>query len=164
MPNISDILNFQKTLPKKRMGAGALIRNEKGEILLLQPTYKENWEIPGGIVETDESPYQACLREIKEELGIKIKVERLLCVDYNPPVKDYLESLMFIFDGGILSESQIAMIRIDSEEHHRFIFVSLKESKKYLLKRLYQRLEVCYENLEANIIGSYLENQKRLPT
>ncbi len=157
-------IDFQKSLPKKRMGAGALIRNEKGDILLMQPTYKKNWEIPGGIVEANESPYQACLREIKEELGMKVKVGHLLCVDYNPPMMDYLESLMFIFDGGILSKAQIETIQIDSKEHYGFAFVPLEELGKYLLKRLHQRLEVCYENLKENIGGSYLENQQKLPT
>lgn len=146
------------------MGAGALIRNEKGEILLMQPTYKKNWEIPGGIVEANESPYQACLREIKEELAIEVKVNRLLCIDYNPPMTDYLESLMFIFDGGILLEEKVYKIRVNSSEHHGFAFVPLEDLGKYLLKRLHQRLLVCYENLENNIGGIYLENQQRLPT
>jgi 8-oxo-dGTP pyrophosphatase MutT (NUDIX family) len=35
---------------------------------LLEPTYKEDWEIPGGIIEENESPREACKREVLEEL------------------------------------------------------------------------------------------------
>jgi 8-oxo-dGTP diphosphatase len=48
------------TLPMKDMSVGALVFNEPEE-LLVKPTYKDGWEIPGGIVEQDESPTQACL-------------------------------------------------------------------------------------------------------
>jgi ADP-ribose pyrophosphatase YjhB (NUDIX family) len=38
------------------MAAGALLFDEDGRILLVEPTYKPYWEIPGGVVEADESP------------------------------------------------------------------------------------------------------------
>ncbi|MFK7904130.1 MAG: NUDIX domain-containing protein [Chitinophagales bacterium] len=155
-------LEFQRSLNKKRMGAGALIRNEAGGILLVQPTYKDNWEVPGGTVEANESPYQACLREIDEELGIEVKINRLICVDYNPSIEGYLESLMFIFDGGILSKAQIAAIRIDSEEHHGFTFVKFENLKDYLGERLLKRMKICFKSVEDKEGGLYLENQERI--
>ena len=43
-----------------RVAAGALIRAPAGRILLVTPTYKDGWEIPGGYVEPGESPAAAC--------------------------------------------------------------------------------------------------------
>jgi 8-oxo-dGTP pyrophosphatase MutT (NUDIX family) len=37
-------------------------------VLLLEPTYKNDWEIPGGIIEDNESPKECCEREVFEEL------------------------------------------------------------------------------------------------
>lgn len=74
---------YLASLPKKRMGAGALFRNAQQQLLLVKPSYKPGWEIPGGVVEYNESPYEACLREVQEELGLQVPLYRMLCVDYN---------------------------------------------------------------------------------
>jgi len=50
------------------MGSGVLLRNDEGQILLVEPTYKNHWELSGGVVDADESPYDAAVRELKEEL------------------------------------------------------------------------------------------------
>ncbi|WP_240669700.1 NUDIX domain-containing protein [Actinoplanes solisilvae] len=50
-----------------------------------EPTYKDYWEVPGGSVEADESPYATVVRELKEELGIAVQPGRLLVTDWVPP-------------------------------------------------------------------------------
>lgn len=79
---MTDNKAWQETLPKKRMGAGALFLDEAGRLLLVNPTYKPQWEIPGGVVEQDESPRQACIRAVKEEIGLTKPMERLLSISY----------------------------------------------------------------------------------
>lgn len=68
--------------------AAAMIQHE-GRILATQRGYgefKDGWEFPGGKVEPSETPQQAIVREIKEELGVEIVPERLVTVvDYDYP-------------------------------------------------------------------------------
>lgn len=66
-------------------------------------------EIPGGVAEHDESPLDACRREIREELGFELAIGDLLVVDWVPAHGVWFDGLMFIFDGGrvlgLLSET-----------------------------------------------------------
>jgi 8-oxo-dGTP diphosphatase len=52
------------------VAAGVLFVDEQERVLLVRPTYKAYWEIPGGYVDEGESPLQACTREVAEELVI----------------------------------------------------------------------------------------------
>lgn len=56
--------------------AGCVLRNEKGELLLLHRNKKDRvqWELPGGKLEESEDEEAAAIREIKEELGVDVRV------------------------------------------------------------------------------------------
>ncbi len=56
-----------------------------GRLVLQEPSYKPNWEIPGGAVEADESPWATASRELVEELGLDRPLGRLLVVGYVRP-------------------------------------------------------------------------------
>ena len=64
-------------LPTIPASAGALIRARKGRLLILKPTYKGGWTVPGGVVEIGESPWEACRRETREECGLDVTSGRL---------------------------------------------------------------------------------------
>ena len=64
------------------IGVGAVILDDQGRILLvLRKRHPEanTWSIPGGKVELFEHLEDAVIREIGEEVGVHIQVERLLC-------------------------------------------------------------------------------------
>nr|MDT0660634.1 NUDIX hydrolase [Micromonospora sp. DSM 115978] len=102
--------------PRKRVGADVLIRNDRDEILLVNPSYKPGWDLPGGMVEANEAPHLAAERELREELGLDISVGPLLVVDWAAPHGPWDDALMFIFDGGRLDNQRISALRpIDAE-------------------------------------------------
>ncbi|PIX10849.1 NUDIX hydrolase [Candidatus Falkowbacteria bacterium CG_4_8_14_3_um_filter_36_11] len=138
------------------MGVGALIMNAKDEILIVKPAYKDHWSIAGGVVEENESPKTACLREVKEEIGIDLKNVKFLCVDYTANKGEKGESLQFIFFGGKLSESEIIKIRLDKKEIAEFRFIKIRDSLPLLSERLKMRLPKCLDALTNNI-AIYLE-------
>ncbi|MBN2461315.1 MAG: NUDIX hydrolase [Candidatus Cloacimonetes bacterium] len=63
----------------KGIGCSMIIVNSRQQVLLLlrdsksEIPYPACWDLPGGKVEPGESPEQAILREVKEELGLEIK-------------------------------------------------------------------------------------------
>ena len=141
-------LEYQKNLPKKRMGVGALIFNNKDEILLVKPTYKDHWSYVGGVVDENESPKEALIREIKEEIGLKITRLDFVAVTYYHETKDKTENLQFKFTAGKLSESQIKKIKIDHKEIANFKFFKIKEAESVLSRTSFDRLLECMKAIK----------------
>jgi hypothetical protein len=44
---------YVASLARKRMAATAFFRDEQGRVLLVNPVYKEPWDLPGGAVEAE---------------------------------------------------------------------------------------------------------------
>lgn len=57
-----------------------------GRVLLVDPIYKPDWDLPGGMAEANEPPADAVRRELREELGLDLQVGDLLCVDWVSPM------------------------------------------------------------------------------
>src|ERR1700756_5644410 len=92
------------------MAASAFFRDEAGPVLLVNPGYKEPWDLPGGAVEAEESPHAACRREVLEELGLDRPPGRVLAVDWVPSRPERPEGLIVVYDGGGLSEAEVEEI------------------------------------------------------
>jgi 8-oxo-dGTP pyrophosphatase MutT (NUDIX family) len=91
-------------LPRVPASAGALLHDGEGRILVLKPTYKAGWTVPGGQVEEDgESPWAACRREVSEETGITVDGGRLVCVDFLHPRPGRPGGVRFLFDCGVVA-------------------------------------------------------------
>ncbi len=128
-------------LPGIPASAGALIRDSAGRILLLKPTYKKGWTIPGGVMEADgETPWQACQRELLEETGLTVAAGRLAAVDTRPAKPRKAMGLRFLFDCGILTEAQIATITLQREELSTYAFVAPAEALTMLRPAVSRRV------------------------
>ncbi|MGB3444016.1 MAG: NUDIX hydrolase [Actinophytocola sp.] len=103
-------------LPRKSVSAGVLIRDDHGRVLLVEPSYKAGWEIPGGVVEDGEAPWTTAVREVHEEIGLVRPRGRLLLIDHVPADNDTLpERLAFIFDGGSIDPSDVGRLVLSAE-------------------------------------------------
>lgn len=122
---------FLATLPKKRISVGMILLNEKDQILIVKPRYKDHWTFPGGVVDKDESPWEACKRETKEETGLDIKPKKLLVTVYVNKKKYNDESLNLIFYGGKLDKKQTASIMVEEKEISEYKFININDSNKY---------------------------------
>jgi 8-oxo-dGTP diphosphatase len=104
-------------LPAIPVSAGALIFDRAGRLLILKPTYKTGWTIPGGVMEADgETPWDACRREVREECGIELHEGRLACMDFRRPKPGRAGGIRFLFDCGRVGEQALAGIVVQPEE------------------------------------------------
>jgi 8-oxo-dGTP pyrophosphatase MutT (NUDIX family) len=134
------------------MGAGLLVRDGDGKVLLVEPTYKKTWELPGGATEADESPAQCAAREVREELGIDVPVGRLLCVEWQGPEPDRTESLMWVYDGGIIGADTIDRLRIPADELASYRFCAIEEIRQLMTLRLSRRVEAALDALHKDCL------------
>lgn len=136
-------------IDRKRVAAGALLLHPDGRVLLVNPTYKPQWEIPGGMVEADESPLAACRREVLEELGLSIRPGPLLSIGYLRARAGRGDALRFVFWGGILDEWAISQIQLPVEELSEYRFVTLAEAGHLLRPALHAQVAQALENLRT---------------
>lgn len=132
-------------LARKRVAGGALISDDTDRILFVEPMYKPYLEIPGGIANSNESPRDACRREVREELGIDLKIDRLLVVDWVPEHGVWDDGLMFIFSGGTATDAQVASIRLPANELTAFKFLTLDEAVPMLKPSMARRLQLAWQ-------------------
>jgi 8-oxo-dGTP diphosphatase len=115
--NGAEQLGVDEPVPRIPASAGALVWDRKGRLLILKPTYKSGWTIPGGIVEADgETPWEACQREAWEECGLRMRRGRLVCVDFLRPRSGRPGGMRFLFDCGSFDSPALAGIVLQKQE------------------------------------------------
>jgi ADP-ribose pyrophosphatase YjhB (NUDIX family) len=128
-------------IPRIPASAGALVFDKAGRLLILKPTYKSGWTIPGGQVEADgETPWEACRRETREESGLEIEEGRLACVDFLRPRDDRPGGMRFLFDCGALDEARLRVLRVQEGEIAEFRFEPVATALKLLSGPLRRRV------------------------
>lgn len=142
------------SLARKRMAAGALFRDEDGRVLLVDPMYKPTWDLPGGAVEKEESPYAACRREVDEELGLDRPPGRVLVVDWVPSRPERPEGLIVVYDGGVLASGEVAAITLPDGELAGYEFVKPGEVAERVSPLLARRIAACVDALVAGTVIS----------
>ncbi len=75
-------MTAEKTLPVHSVCAAGIVKNGRGEVLLMN-NVRRGWEFPGGIIECGENIIDGLKREIFEETGVYAEVGELFCVSSN---------------------------------------------------------------------------------
>lgn len=120
-------------VPRIPASAGALIHDQDGRLLVLKPSYKKDWTIPGGQIDPDgESPWDACRRETLEECGLVVERARLVCVDFRTRGARRPGGVRFLFDCGQFSQRELAGIRLQEEEILEHRLVPIEEALELL--------------------------------
>ena len=146
---------FVPTIPAS---AGALVRGRKGRLLILKPTYKGGWTIPGGVVEIGESPWEACRRETKEECGLDVTAGRLACVDFLHPRPGRPGGMRFLFDCGVFDDAVLDTVVIQPVEISESRVLPLKAALPLLSGPVRRRVRAAGKSKQVR----YLEDGRRV--
>ncbi|MFC9975563.1 NUDIX domain-containing protein [Spirillospora sp. NPDC050679] len=148
---------YYASLPRTRGAAAALLLDELGRVLLVKPTYKEGWFLPGGVIEAGESPLAACVRECQEELGLTPRLDGLVCVDWMPARDGVVDAAnMFVFAGAI-GGAEIDAITLPPDELSDHVLVAPEKVPELAPPHVARRMEPCLRGM-AERRAVYLEN------
>lgn len=148
------------SLPAIPVSAGALIWDRAGRLLILKPTYKSGWTIPGGVMEADgETPWEACRREVAEECGLQVSTGRLVCMDFRRPRPGNPGGIRYLFDCGAFSDADLAGIVVQPEEISEYRLAELSTALTLLRKPIRRRVRAAARGRRP----CYLEDGRPVP-
>ena len=125
--------------PLFQVFAAAVILDEDRNIFLVRSTYQRfhPWGLPGGSLEYGEHPEEAVVREVWEETGLNICIERLLLVNSWLPDRVGFYYLCRIVDGAFHPTDEVSEFAYFSPEN----LPDVRSLDKDMLKRLHQMVE-----------------------
>jgi ADP-ribose pyrophosphatase YjhB (NUDIX family) len=144
-------------LPRKRAIAQMLVRDTEGRVLLCNLTYKEDWDLPGGVVEVNESPRLAVGREVTEELSLHIEAGRLVLTDWLPPWSGWDDAVCLVFDGGVHDPSLTDLVVPQAREIRTARFCSVAEVHHLCADFTARRIEAALAALDGGA-AAYTES------
>ncbi|WP_218313673.1 NUDIX hydrolase [Halomonas sp. 18071143] len=92
----------------QKVGAFAIILDADDRVLLCHRTDMDAWNLPGGAVEPMEAPWDAARREVSEEVGLEVQVEKLLGVYAIPSTETIAFTFLCVQAGGCIRLSDEA--------------------------------------------------------
>jgi ADP-ribose pyrophosphatase YjhB (NUDIX family) len=96
-----------------RAGAFAVILDEQDRVLLCHRRDMDAWNLPGGGVEEHETPWDAAVREVREEVGLTVEVVRLTGLYWKPAT----DELVFNFECRVIGGSPATSDEADAIEY-----------------------------------------------
>jgi 8-oxo-dGTP diphosphatase len=134
-------------LPAIPVSAGALLFDKAGRLLIVKPTYKSGWTIPGGVMEADgETPWEACQREVREETGIEVRRGQLACMDFRRPRPGKPGGIRFLFRCDPIGDQDVAAITLQAEELSAYQLLALPEALRLLRHPIQLRVQAATSN------------------
>lgn len=124
---------------------GALVVNDKGEILLVK-SYKwgNKYTVPGGHIELGERSEAAVKREVREEVGLEVEPVKLLLVQEAIYPADYLKHEHYIFMD-YLCRANSSTAKLDGKEIQEYLWTSPDRA-----------LQLDLESFTRNLVVEYL--------
>ncbi|QMU69737.1 NUDIX domain-containing protein [Streptacidiphilus sp. P02-A3a] len=125
------------------------------------PEHPQRWQFPGGNCEFGQTPWQAALRELTEETGLRLEgPPRLLAVCFRLPNEGWpLAKVGFVFDGGVLTAAQLRQVRLDPQEHNAWEVRELEDWQPDMGEYHWRRLLAAHQARTSGVAAYICEDE-----
>ncbi len=126
-----------------RFASRGIVVRENGDIAVFNKKNKNEYKLPGGGIETDETPEQAFIREVLEETGAHVKITTEMGIIEEVKTHSAFRQISHVFVGKVLSETNsLSLTQKEQEEGGALLWLSPKVAL--------EKITNCVENLVAS--------------
>lgn len=140
-----------------RAAAHAVIHDRRGRLVAVNPSYKQGWDLPGGMAEEGETPREAAAREIAEEIGIAVDPGRLLVRDVCLAGEHGPVIAHFVFDAPVLDDEAVRGLRAVDLELTGAAALPPEDARAALAPDVLRRVEAALHVRDNGLGTAYLE-------
>lgn len=123
---INSLIPYIGKYHKRTASVVVILSRPDGAVLVVKAHYKAYWSFPGGLIDDGETPLQAGVREVREEVGVAIQQDMLrfaLIVDRE---STHMRTYQFVFECSV-NEAQAKNIKMDTKELTDYAFVTKED-------------------------------------
>lgn len=129
--------------PKKRLGARGIVVNDKNEVAIFVKIHKNECKLPGGGIEENEKPQIAFIRECEEELGVDVKIEKMLGTIVEDKSQENFMQCSYVFVAKKLKDKESNNLT-EQEKDEGGIVIWMKPEEAL------NKMNECLNNLKAS--------------
>lgn len=135
--------------PKIRLGARGIIRRSDGKIAVFNKSNKNEYKLPGGGIEDDETPEVAFKRESLEETGCVIDIVDNIGITEEYKAKQNFRQISYIFIGDVVEDKgNLNLTDIEVSTGGRLLWETPEKALDLITS--------CYDNIVADEFSVYI--------
>ena len=134
--------HFFTTLPFKVVAAAVLCRDDEGRLLVVHDSFKRAWTIPGGVVDADEDPQSAAVREAWEEAGVRVRAGAVLGVFS----ASWPDRVILVYEGHPIGSPDDRHAPVHAHEIDDVAWVDLDDALERLAPHVAQQVRYCLDH------------------
>jgi ADP-ribose pyrophosphatase YjhB (NUDIX family) len=154
--DLKESFPLSKDYPTAKVDIRGFVLSPNKKILLVKESADSKWSLPGGWADIGYTPKEIVIKEVKEETGLDVSVERLLAVfdkrKHNHPAQASYVYKMIFYCAAVSSEITKAFDVLDVGYFSINDLPPLSEER--ILK---SQIELVYKKIETEDIATYFE-------
>lgn len=136
--------------PKIRLGARGIVIRDDGKIAIFNKTNKNEYKLPGGGIEDDETPEEAFKREVLEETGCIVEIIENLGITEEYKCQSNFKQISNVFYGKVIEDTkQLHITQKEKDEGAKLLWETPEKALELITECYNKLVKSDYESVYA---------------
>ena len=141
---------FELENPKLRLSARGIVVRDDKKIAIFNKANKNEYKLPGGGIENDESPEEAFKREVLEETGCIVEIVRSLGITEEYKCQSNFKQISNVFVGKVIEDTKnLNVTQKEKDEGARLIWKTPQKALELIIDCYGKLIKSNYESVYA---------------